>query len=72
MKDMKRSSETSVLTRATRRNVPKDGILGSYRRENLKSYEFGILKDVVHIVTTVLERVITASGSVLSWTAAHN
>jgi hypothetical protein len=30
--------ETSVLIRATRRNIPKDDILHSHRRENLKSY----------------------------------
>jgi hypothetical protein len=32
------SSSSSVLTRATRRKIPENGILHSYRRENLKSY----------------------------------
>jgi hypothetical protein len=32
------SSETSVFTRITRRNIPKDDILHSHRRENLNSY----------------------------------
>jgi hypothetical protein len=33
------SSETPFLTRATRRNIPEDGILYSHRSENLKPYK---------------------------------
>jgi hypothetical protein len=37
------SSETSVLTRAKRRDISEDSILHSHRRENLKSYSHNSL-----------------------------
>jgi hypothetical protein len=39
MKEAQSSSETSVLIRASRRNIQEDAILHSHRRENLKSYK---------------------------------
>jgi hypothetical protein len=38
MKEALSTSETSVLTRATRRKIKEDTILHSHRSENLKSY----------------------------------
>jgi hypothetical protein len=39
MMEALRSSKTSILTSATWRNTPEDGILYSHRRENIKFYK---------------------------------
>jgi hypothetical protein len=54
MKDALSSSETSVLTRATRRNIPEDSILHSHRRENLKSSKLKLLNILMEDLNSIL------------------
>jgi hypothetical protein len=52
---------TSVLTRATRHNIPEDTILHSHRRGNLKSYTVALLV-VVLLATRRHRTVATGTG----------
>jgi hypothetical protein len=54
MMEALRSSETSVLARGTRRDIPEDAILYSHRSENLKSYEVKSCQDQKRVVVVAV------------------
>jgi hypothetical protein len=63
-------SETSVLTRAIRRNIPEVNILHSHRRENLKSYNVGPSSPI--LVTLMMEAQGSSETLVLTRATRHN
>jgi hypothetical protein len=64
------SSETSVPTRVTRRNIPEDTILHSHRRENLRSYN--VVPSSRIFVTLMMEAVSSSETSILTRATRRN